>query len=129
MISIGSGGVITQNSDATRIGSNSNLLDSSKDKIVTNSTQLVSKKRDIKESRKEIISHPKMVKSTDIKSDLTIHVVTRWYRSPEIILLERDYGTPIDIWSVGCIFAELLTMLKENAKSQFERKPLFPGAS
>ena len=45
------------------------------------------------------------------------------------ILLERDYGPPIDIWSVGCIFAELLTMLKENAKSQFERKPLFPGTS
>jgi serine/threonine protein kinase len=108
MISIGSGGVITQNSDATRIGSGSNLLDSSKNKIIMNSTQLASRKRDIKESNKdikesskEIISKPKIVKSTDIKSDLTIHVVTRWYRSPEIILLERDYGTPIDIWSIG----------------------------
>lgn len=71
----------------------------------------------------------KYPQNTNIKSDLSVHVVTRWYRSPEIILLERDYGPPIDIWSVGCIFAELLTMLKENAKSQFERKPLFPGTS
>lgn len=63
------------------------------------------------------------------KSSLTVHVVTRWYRSPEIILLERDYGPPIDIWSIGCIFAELLTMLKENAKSHMDREPLFPGAS
>jgi serine/threonine protein kinase len=67
--------------------------------------------------------------NVNIKSDLSVHVVTRWYRSPEIILLERDYGPPIDIWSVGCIFAELLTMLKDNAKSQLERKPLFPGNS
>lgn len=70
-----------------------------------------------------------IARNANIKSDLSVHVVTRWYRSPEIILLERDYGPPIDIWSVGCIFAELLTMLKENAKSQFERKPLFPGTS
>eukprot|EP00344_Euplotes_crassus_P009449 CAMPEP_0197018280 /NCGR_PEP_ID=MMETSP1380-20130617/80009_1 /TAXON_ID=5936 /ORGANISM="Euplotes crassus, Strain CT5" /LENGTH=69 /DNA_ID=CAMNT_0042445479 /DNA_START=986 /DNA_END=1192 /DNA_ORIENTATION=- len=34
----------------------------------------------------------------DIQSNLSVHVVTRWYRSPEIILLERDYGPPIDIW-------------------------------
>ena len=42
-------------------------------------------------------------------------VVTLWYRSPEV-LLGTSYGTPVDIWSCGCIFAEL-----------FSRKPLFPG--
>ncbi|XP_077965775.1 uncharacterized protein LOC120336204 isoform X1 [Styela clava] len=45
-------------------------------------------------------------------------VVTLWYRSPELLLGCKEYSTYIDIWSVGCIFAELLTM-----------KPLFPGKS
>ena len=88
------------------------------------------RKRDLKDLAKHPTNVMKPIaRNTNIKSDLSVHVVTRWYRSPEIILLERDYGPPIDIWSVGWIFAELLTMLKENAKSQFERKPLFPGNS
>lgn len=41
---------------------------------------------------------------------LTEHVVTRWYRAPEVILLEREYNTAVDVWSIGCIFAELLGM-------------------
>ena len=36
------------------------------------------------------------------------HVVTRWYRAPELILLQRDYGTAIDMWSCGCVLGELL---------------------
>lgn len=64
-----------------------------------------------------------------MKRQLTGHVVTRWYRSPEIILLEKDYGPAIDIWSVGCIFAELLSMMKENAPTYQDRLPLFPGKS
>lgn len=39
---------------------------------------------------------------------LTEYVVTRWYRAPEIMLACHEYSKPIDIWSVGCIFAELL---------------------
>jgi cell division cycle 2-like protein len=45
-------------------------------------------------------------------------VVTLWYRAPELLLCTKEYSTPIDMWSVGCIFAELLLM---NA--------LFPGKS
>ena len=45
-------------------------------------------------------------------------VVTLWYRAPELLLGGKTYSTPIDMWSVGCIFAEILT-----------RKPLFPGKS
>lgn len=48
-------------------------------------------------------------------AELTEYVVTRWYRSPEI-MLAAEYGYPIDIWSVGCIFAEML-----------RREPLFRG--
>ena len=44
------------------------------------------------------------------------YVVTRWYRAPELLLSCSEYTTSIDVWSVGCIFAELLG-----------RKPLFPG--
>jgi len=47
---------------------------------------------------------------------LTEYVVTRWYRAPEIMLACQEYTSAIDIWSVGCIFAELLA-----------RSPLFPG--
>ena len=56
-----------------------------------------------------------------MKRELTGHVVTRWYRAPEIILLEKDYGPAIDIWAVGCIFAELLGMMKENAPTFVDR--------
>ncbi|KAI9921737.1 hypothetical protein PsorP6_000132 [Peronosclerospora sorghi] len=48
--------------------------------------------------------------------ELTEYVVTRWYRAPEIMLSSREYTKAIDMWSTGCIFAELLG-----------RTPLFPG--
>lgn len=62
-----------------------------------------------------------------LKRHLTGHVVTRWYRAPELILLQENYTEAIDIWSVGCIYAELLGML-EGTKTQ-DRGPLFPGSS
>lgn len=48
---------------------------------------------------------------------LTSVVVTLWYRAPEV-LLQSSYATPVDLWSVGCIFAEM-----------FRRRPLFRGNS
>ncbi|KAM7267858.1 hypothetical protein ACFE04_010024 [Oxalis oulophora] len=48
----------------------------------------------------------------------THEVVTLWYRAPEILLGSRHYSTPVDIWSVGCIFAEMVN-----------QRPLFPGDS
>lgn len=48
----------------------------------------------------------------------THEVVTLWYRAPEILMGSKLYSTPVDMWSVGCIFAELVT-----------RRPLFPGDS
>jgi len=59
------------------------------------------------------------------KRQLTGHVVTRWYRAPELILLQDSYTVAIDMWSVGCIYAELLGML-EGVKFA-DRAPLFPG--
>jgi serine/threonine protein kinase len=54
--------------------------------------------------------------SDSIQQDLTEYVVTRWYRAPEIMLACQEYSKAVDIWSIGCIFAELLA-----------RTPLFPG--
>ena len=54
-----------------------------------------------------LVRHKKNSGKNVIKRDLTSHVVTRWYRAPEVILLEKDYTAAIDVWSVGCIFAEL----------------------
>lgn len=52
----------------------------------------------------------------DHQAFMTEYVATRWYRAPEIMLSFRAYTKAIDIWSVGCIFAELLS-----------GKVLFPG--
>jgi mitogen-activated protein kinase 1/3 len=69
-----------------------------------------------------------MVPSTArMKRHLTGHVVTRWYRAPELILLQENYTQAIDVWSVGCIYAELLGMV-EGTKTD-DRGPLFPGSS
>jgi len=51
-----------------------------------------------------------------VSSQMTEYVATRWYRAPEVILSWKHYTHAIDMWSVGCIFAELLG-----------RKPLFQG--
>merc|ERR1719215_1795577 len=59
------------------------------------------------------------------KRHLTEHVVTRWYRAPELCLLQGNYTAAIDVWSVGCIYAELLGLL-EGTKYE-NRAPLFPG--
>ena len=37
-----------------------------------------------------------------------MYVVTRWYRAPEVILCESEYDESIDLWAVGCVFAELI---------------------
>ena len=64
-----------------------------------------------------------------LSKELTKHVVTRWYRAPEVILMNEYYSYSIDMWSVGCIMAELLSMMKENFPDPFSRVPLFPGKS
>ncbi|KAM9461978.1 mitogen-activated protein kinase 7 [Clarias gariepinus] len=50
------------------------------------------------------------------RSFMTEYVATRWYRAPELMLSLHHYSLAIDLWSVGCIFAEMLG-----------RKQLFPG--
>jgi mitogen-activated protein kinase 7 len=47
---------------------------------------------------------------------MTQYVSTRWYRAPELLFSLLDYSTGVDIWSAGCIFAEMIM-----------RRQLFPG--
>lgn len=54
--------------------------------------------------------------SSDHNGNLTNRVITLWYRPPELLLGTTRYGPAVDMWSVGCIFAELL-----------HGKPIFPG--
>jgi len=58
--------------------------------------------------------------SKDIRSipPHTDYVSTRWYRAPEILLHSTTYNSPVDIFAMGCIAAELYT-----------GQPLFPGRS
>ena len=71
----------------------------------------------------------KFLKNQKKEQILSVHVVSRWYRAPELILIETNYTSSIDVWSVGCIFGELMMMIKENAKTFMDRTPLFPGQS
>ncbi|XP_076156779.1 cyclin-dependent kinase-like 1 [Alosa pseudoharengus] len=48
----------------------------------------------------------------------TDYVATRWYRAPELLVGDTQYGPPVDVWAVGCVFAELLS-----------GSPLWPGKS
>lgn len=54
--------------------------------------------------------------TSEYEDTLTEYVVTRWYRAPELLTDSKYYGSGVDTWSVGCIFAEILS-----------RKPLFQG--
>jgi mitogen-activated protein kinase 1/3 len=64
-----------------------------------------------------------------IQRQLTKHVITRWYRPPEVIFCDQRYTWEVDIWSIGCIFAEMLSMQKESVENYRHRQPLFPGRS
>ena len=82
--------------------------------------------RDIKGANM-LISHEGVLKLGDFglaretaspgKENLTNRVVTLWYRAPELLLGETKYTAKIDIWSVGCVLAEMMI-----------GRPLFPGS-
>ena len=70
-----------------------------------------------------------------MKRNLTIHVSSRWYRAPEIIMVEKNYDQSADLWATGCIMYELLNYYIKIAQegytlNQFERERyLFSGSS
>ena len=59
-----------------------------------------------------------LARAFQTKKPYTQEVVTLWYRAPELLLGQNDYTASVDLWSTGCILAELTC-----------RRPLFPGDS
>eukprot|EP00731_Ephydatia_muelleri_P031832 Em0023g339a len=59
-----------------------------------------------------------LARETRSRPPYTDYVSTRWYRAPEVLLRSPNYSSPIDLWAVGCIMAEIYTF-----------RPLFPGSS
>lgn len=59
-----------------------------------------------------------MLETAGPGDDYTDYVATRWYRAPELLVGDTQYGPPVDVWALGCVFAELLS-----------GNPLWPGRS
>eukprot|EP01084_Bolivina_argentea_P185180 319353_1 len=97
---------------------NNEQKDNEKDSKKKKRMALLKKKKPGKEQKK-------------VKRAITRHVVTRWYRGPEVILLQQKQATlsAVDMWSIGAIFAELLQMQRENRPDPTKRGPIFPGDS
>ena len=55
---------------------------------------------------------------SDKNDEYTDYVATRWYRAPELLVGDVHYSYPVDVWAIGCVFAELLS-----------GQPLWPGRS
>eukprot|EP00995_Heteronema_vittatum_P008329 NODE_351_length_1446_cov_425.730136_g256_i0.p1 GENE.NODE_351_length_1446_cov_425.730136_g256_i0~~NODE_351_length_1446_cov_425.730136_g256_i0.p1 ORF type:complete len:451 (-),score=-24.08 NODE_351_length_1446_cov_425.730136_g256_i0:93-1403(-) len=94
---------------------------------------VANKTKSSKPKKKKTLSRKKKkdenITESKITQKLTSHVVTRWYRSPELIFIEKEYDSKIDVWSFGCIYGELLGMVKDHAATYLDRSPLFPGTS
>ncbi|KAG1727016.1 kinase-like domain-containing protein [Suillus lakei] len=84
----------------------SGLFESQPDGVEQNDVAVICKIADF-DSAREISSLP----------PYTEYVSARWYRSPEVLLKQRDYSTPVDMWALGAIMAELVNL-----------RPIFPGS-
>ncbi len=62
------------------------------------------------------LARPSFANHLTNKQVMTDYVATRWYRAPELLLSWKEYDCSVDVWSIGCIFAELL-----------KRKAFLPG--
>ncbi|KAH7097016.1 kinase-like domain-containing protein [Auriculariales sp. MPI-PUGE-AT-0066] len=58
-----------------------------------------------------------LARETSSRPPYTEYIAVRWYRSPELLLRARDYSSPVDMWALGLILAEVINL-----------KPLFPGS-
>ena len=89
-------------------------------KLTEGLKKLVDEDEAEKKKEEEILHALDQIKDVrlNLKRELSDHVVTRWYRAPELILMEKDYGSGIDMWSVGTIFYEMA-----------HKRPLFYGDS
>ena len=59
------------------------------------------------------------------KRNLSPHMQTRYYRAPEVVLMQH-YDTKADIWSLGCVLAELVNTLKPVSEEERMQKKAYP---
>jgi len=76
-------------------------------------------KRQEERSRKRGSKH-------QLRRSLTAHVATRWYRPPEV-LLQLEYSEKMDVWSAGCIIAEVFQLISHDGEHKQRRGAIFPG--
>ena len=66
------------------------------------------------------------------KRRLSYHISSRWYRAPEVILMNENYNSQVDMWGLGCMLAEMMLLLvgknvKTESKVNLSDLYLFPG--
>lgn len=83
-------------------------------------------KKEEKSLIKKLFENKSKYNKTGSINNLSHHVATRWYRAPELILLEKRYGEPVDIWAIGCIFAELLFLNLKQSNVLFKGMICYP---
>jgi mitogen-activated protein kinase 1/3 len=82
--------------------------------IVPSSLLSIKKKMKIDTDREfsfrdvQVASNRKMLKDGQKQRAMSPHVQSRWYRAPEIILVDQNYNQAIDIWGLGCILGEMI---------------------
>jgi len=70
-------------------------------------TERISREQELKRDMNKKLKECKIRRNLK-KRDMSANVTSRFYRSPEVILLDQHYDQSIDIWSLGCILAEML---------------------
>ena len=60
---------------------------------------------------------------------MTPHVISRWYRPPEIILIEKKYDFKVDMWCLGCTLGEMLYSTNDYSHLDINNRFMFQGDS
>jgi mitogen-activated protein kinase 1/3 len=103
-------------------------------KNITNQARMGKSPQEIKNSFGEMLISDRP-RRKEMKRVISLHVGSRWYRAPEISLVEKSYDQSADLWSMGCIVYELLMYITfkgsdEQFKKEFQKtRYLFQGNS
>jgi serine/threonine protein kinase len=82
--------------------------------------------RSIKNMITKKINHNKELNKNK-KRSMSSHVNSRWFRAPEIALVEKQYDGASDVWSLGCVLYELMQMRNGTKKNYLNGYALFPS--
>ena len=92
------------------------------EKFISEQLHIIEEETDTENKKKNILLQS--MNTFKMSKKLTRNVTARYYRSPEILLGQTDYTHTSDIWSVGCVLAELLAFSKGKKEGE-DILPLF----